>query len=93
MSNAIPDCFVCTYCKYLDIPDPGLSPSTMKNTFQVNTNNPYSLRSRNELCCRNPKTVKYGTETISYLAPKIWFLVPEIIKSSKTDIFKSKIRK
>ena len=66
----------------------------MKNIFQVNTNNPCSLRSRNELYSRNPKTVKYGTDTISYLAPKIWGLVPEIIKSSKTiDIFKNKIRK
>ena len=54
----------------------------MKNISQVITNNPYSLRSSNELYCRNPKTVKYGTETISYLAPKIWSLVPEIIKSS-----------
>ena len=49
----------------------GFSPSIIKNIFQVNTNNPYSLRSRNELYCRNPKTVKYGTETISYLVPKI----------------------
>ena len=66
----------------------------MKNIFQVNTNNPYSLRSRNELYCRNPKTVKYGTETISYLAPRIWSVVPEILKSTKTlDIFKNKIRK
>ena len=55
----------------------------MKNIFQVNTNNPCSLRSRNELYCRNPKRVKYGTETISYLATKIWSLVPEMIKSSK----------
>ena len=34
----------------------GLSPSIMKNIFQVNTNNPRSLKSRNELYCRNPKT-------------------------------------
>ena len=46
----------------------GLSESIMKKSFQVNTKNPYSLRSRNELYCRNPKTVKYGTETISYVA-------------------------
>ena len=66
----------------------------MKNIFQVNTNNPYSRRSRSELYCRNLKTVKYGTETIYCLTPKIWSLVPEIIKSSKTlDIFKNKIRK
>ena len=49
----------------------GLSPIIIKNIFQVNTNNPHSLRSHNELYCRNPKTVKYGTETISYLAAKV----------------------
>ena len=66
----------------------------MKNIFQVNTNNPYSLSSRNELYCGNPRTVKYGAETIPYLAPKIWSLVPEIIISSKTlDISKNEIRK
>ena len=42
---------------------------------------------------RNPKTVKYGRETISYLTPKIWPLFPEAIKNSKSlDAFKSKIR-
>ena len=71
----------------------GLSPSIIKNIFQVNTNNPYSLRSHNKLYCRNPKIVKYGTETISYLGTTIWLLVPETIKSSKTDIFKNKISK
>ena len=43
----------------------GLSPSTMKNVFHFNTNIPYNLRSRSELYSRNPKAVKYGTETIS----------------------------
>ena len=69
----------------------------MKSISQVNTNHPYSLRSRNELCCRNPKTVKYGTETISsilYLRTEDRPLVPEIIKRRKTlDIFKNKVRK
>ena len=71
----------------------GLSPSIMKNVFHLITNIPYNLRSRNELYSRTSKTVKYGTETISYLAPKIWSLVPNAIKSSKPlDVFKSKIR-
>ena len=65
----------------------------MKNVFHLNTNIPQNLRSHNELYSRNPKTAKYGTETISYLAPKIWSLVPNAIKSSKLlDVFKSKIR-
>ena len=35
----------------------------------------------------------YGTNSINYLAPKIWSLVPEDIKYSATlDIFKRKIR-
>ena len=64
----------------------------MKNVFHFNTNIPYNLRSRSELYSRNPKTVKYGTETISYLAPKIWSLVPNAIKGSNSfDVFKSKI--
>ena len=50
----------------------GLSPSIMKNVFHFNTNIPYNLRSRSKLYSRNRKTVKYGTETVSYLAPKIW---------------------
>ena len=45
-------------CKFFH----GLSPSIMKNVFHLNTNIPYNLRSRSELS-RNPKTVKYGTET------------------------------
>ena len=65
----------------------------MKNVFHFNTNIPYNLSS--ELYSRNPKTVKHRTETdyIPYLAPKIWSLVPNVIKSSKLlDVFKSKIR-
>ena len=66
---------------------------TMINVFHFYTYIPYNLRSRSELYSRNPKTVKYGTETTSYLAPKIWSLVPNAIKSSKSlDVFKSKIR-
>ena len=37
---------------------------------------------RNELYARNPKTVRYGTETVSFLSPKIWSLIPQNIKGS-----------
>ena len=33
-----------------------------------------------ELYYRNPKIVKYGTETISYMAPETWSKVLETIK-------------
>ena len=65
----------------------------MKTVFHFSTNIPHNLRSRSELYSRNAKTVIYGTETIFYLAPEIWSLVPNAIKSTKSlDVFKSKIR-
>ena len=71
----------------------GLSPIIIKNVLHLYTNITYNLRSRSKLCCTNPKTVKYGTETISHLATKVLSLVPEAKKSSKSvDGFKSKIR-
>ena len=30
------------------------------------------IRNKNELYGRNPKTVTYGTESVSFMAPKIW---------------------
>ena len=62
----------------------GLSPTIMKNVFHLNTNIPYNLRPCSELYSRNPKTVKHGTETKSYLAAKIWSLVPHTRKSRKS---------
>ena len=32
----------------------------------------------------NPNTVRYGTETISFLSPKIWALIPQNIKDSSS---------
>ena len=66
----------------------GLSPSIIKNVFHFKTKIPYNLRSHSELYSRNPKTVNY-----ILLSTKIWSLVPNAIKISKSfDVFKSKIR-
>ena len=72
----------------------GLSLSFLNNVFHKNISNSYDLRNHKELYSRNPKTVRYETETVSYMTPKIWSKVPETIKmSSSLDSFKSKIRK
>ena len=59
----------------------------MNNIFKV----PYDLRKRNVLQSRNPSSVRYGTETITYIAPKILSLVPETIENC--DSLKSFIQK
>ena len=72
----------------------GLSPEIMNSVFNLKENNRYSLRNVYELYSRNPRTVETGTETISYLAPKIWSIVTQTIKESTSiHSFKTKIRK
>ena len=55
----------------------GLSPPIMNEVFQVKPSASYTMRNKNELHSRNPKTVTYGTELISFLAHKILSVVPQ----------------
>ena len=72
----------------------GLSPQIMTEVFQIKSPAPYYLRDKNELYSRNPKTVKYGTESVSFMAPKIWSKVPQEMKNYQSVyFFKNKIRK
>ena len=66
----------------------------MNNIFKVKQTIPYDLKKRNVIQSRSPNSVKYDTETISYIAPKIWSLVPETMTNCKSVIyFKQKIKK
>ena len=54
----------------------------------------YNLRQHVSFRSYNVKTVLYGTETLSYLGPKIWNLVPSNIRDCATEpIFRQKIKK
>ena len=54
----------------------GLSPNILKSVFSFKKNNWCTLRNECGLYSRNPRTVKHGTETISYLASEIRRIVP-----------------
>ena len=57
------------------------------------SDNPYNLRNHNDFKIENIKTTYYGSETIAFQGPRIWRLVPEIIKTSNSlNEFKTKIR-
>ena len=72
----------------------GLSPEIMNSVFNFEKNNRYSLRNVYEPYSRNARTVKYGNETISYLMPKIWSIVPQTIKeTTPVHSFKKKKKK
>ena len=68
-----------------------LTPSLIKSIFPKR-NIPYNLRNKNDFHSSNIRTVFNGMETISFRGPKIWGLVPDEIKNSKSlTEFKAKI--
>ena len=71
----------------------GISPPLLTEVFVLRQCN-YDLRGNKFLERRTVKSVRYGTESISFLAPKIWKALPNEIKDSDTlQIFKAKIKK
>ena len=61
---------------------------------KLNRSPTYNLTTRQDLYSRNPKTMKYGTKTISFLARKTQTIVPQNIKScTSISSFKINIRK
>ena len=59
----------------------GLSPPIMDNVFRLRTDNPYNLRQASEFSRPIIKTVYHGSESISYLVPKIWDMLPENLRN------------
>ena len=63
----------------------------MKLVFPINTLNKYP-RSR-DFVTRRVTTEAYGKQSLGFLGPKIWELVPEEFKSFSLSKFKAKVRK
>ena len=58
----------------------GIAPEIMKDIFELQ-NPSYNLRSTcNQFRRENIKTVHYGLQSVRYIGPKIWELVPNNIK-------------
>ena len=69
-----------------------LSSPLMSELFTVKETS-YNLRGNGRLKCNNIKTARYGCESITFLASKIWELIPNEIKhSSSIAAFKRKIK-
>ena len=70
----------------------GLAPNILKDTFPLKDSSMYS--SNFPFKTRNVRIVNYGTETLAYLGPKIWEMVPNEIKAATNLIeFKNKIKR
>ena len=71
----------------------GLSPPLMKNIFKLKAKTSYNLRQVSEFSRPMVKSVYHGTESISYLEPKIWDILPEKLKNiDNLEYFKKEIK-
>jgi len=67
-----------------------LAPKIMHFVFQTKTNLNYPRE--NTFKTSNVRTVSWGTESLSFLGPKIWSIIPSELKKLPFSQFKSKIR-
>ena len=75
--------------KYLN----GLSPDIMSDIFKLRENT-YNLRNFHIFESQNPRTKKFGLDSIAYRASQLWKNVPEEIRNSNSlPMFKKKIKK
>ena len=64
----------------------------MNDIFEI-IERPYSRRTTSHFRSRKIRTTKYGIETLSYLGPKLWNLVPNEYKTIESPAdFKTKIK-
>ena len=70
----------------------GLLPELMNDVFEF-IEKPYSLRATSHFRSKKIRTTKYGIETLSYLGPKLWNVVPNEYKTIESlEDFKAKIK-
>ena len=70
----------------------GIAPKTINEIFEL-VKLPYNLRNNFRLKSDNINTTFYGTETLSFLGPRLWKILPNKFKNSNTlDQFKTKIK-
>ena len=70
----------------------GLSPEILRETFVSKTSS-YNLRRNDTFEKHQVHSVYHGTESSSFLAPKVWDLVPvELKQSDSLYSFKLKIK-
>ena len=69
-----------------------ISPELMSHVFPLKESVKYC--SKNIFLTRNVHMVKYGTETLAHLGPKVWAIVPiELKEANSLKEFKNKIKK
>ena len=71
----------------------GLAPTITNSVFEIKDTQ-YNLRNKINFKSRRINSVRCSSDSLTYLGPKIWNIVPEDIKKSESlNVFKTKIKK
>ena len=71
-----------------------LSPLIVNDIFTQKDNGRYNLRQISEFSRPRVKSVYHGKESVSFLGPKIWDMLPEDCKDiDNLNTFKTKVKK
>ena len=71
-----------------------MSPEIMNEIFRLREKSHYSLRYTSEFVIPPIHSVDHGSESVSYLRPEIWELIPPVIRQIDTfSGFKKAIKK
>ena len=62
----------------------GIAPGIMNDIFELQNPSYNSRSSCNQFRRKNVKTINYGIQSVRYLGPKIWELIPNNIKYSNS---------
>ena len=72
----------------------GMSPEIMNEIFQLKEKSHYNLSYTSEFIFPPIHSVYHGSKSVSYLGPKIWELIPLVIRQIDTfSGFKKAIKK
>ena len=71
-----------------------LAPTLLCEVFKIKQTSHYNLRTINEFELPKVRTSNFGTESLSYLGPKLWETVPSLIRDlDSLESFKKNIKK
>ena len=72
----------------------GLSPKTMKSIFLGKTQEAPGSRTQSDFLIPQVNSVHFGEDSLRFLGPKIWNIIPEEVRKSDTlEIFQDNIKK
>ena len=68
-------------------------PEILQDVFPINSQPEYNLRNKTSFATRPIRTVHYGDNSLRYLGPKLWELIPSDMKDTESvEVFKNRIK-